>query len=74
MGGWGAVILKKESVMKKFLAVVLSVMFLGVVSAPVFAQSPSATPVAKTKTAKKTHKKKMKNKAKAKASATSAAK
>lgn len=59
--------------MKKFLAVVLSVMFLGVVSAPVFAQSPSATPVAKTKTAKKTHKK-MKKKAKTKAFATPAAK
>jgi hypothetical protein len=57
--------------MKKSLAVILSVLILGMASAPVFAQKPSITPAAMSKKAKKTHKKKMK---KTKSSATPRAK
>ncbi len=47
--------------MKKLLASVLTIMFLGVISGPLFAQTPAPekTPVAKTMKHKKTHKKRM---------------
>jgi len=43
--------------MKKSLAVILSVLILGVASAPVFAQTSSTKPAAMAKKTKKTHKK-----------------